>query len=53
MRPKHLKDYNHGKNGWVGGNPRWGKAHGNFRGSRCREKTLLLRVLKILTPAKE
>jgi hypothetical protein len=23
MRPKHRKDQNHGKSGWVGGNPRY------------------------------
>ena len=23
MRTKHRKDYNHGKSGWVGGNPRY------------------------------
>lgn len=25
-RPKHKNDYNHGKNGWVMGNPRYGKS---------------------------
>jgi hypothetical protein len=26
MRIKHRKDYNHGKSGWVGGNPRYDRA---------------------------
>lgn len=30
-RPKHRNDRNHGKNGWVGGNPRY---------SRSRKKRL-------------
>lgn len=25
MRPKHRRDKNHGKNGWVGGNPRYNR----------------------------
>lgn len=24
-RPKHRKDQNHGKNGWVSGNPRYNR----------------------------
>ncbi len=36
MRPKHRRDYNHGKNGWQAGNPRFGKANGSQRGERCR-----------------
>lgn len=26
-RAKHKRDYNHGKSGFVGGNPRFGKAN--------------------------
>ena len=26
MRPKHRNDHNHGKNGFVGGNPRYNRA---------------------------
>jgi hypothetical protein len=26
MRPKHPKDGNHGKRGWVSGNPRYSRA---------------------------
>lgn len=25
MRPKHRNDKNHGKNGWVSGNPRYSR----------------------------
>lgn len=37
-RRKHRKDYNHGKNGMIGGNPRYGKARGNFKGGRAKAK---------------
>lgn len=37
MRPKHKKDGNNAKRGYVGGNPRYGKANGNHRG--CRQKS--------------
>lgn len=33
MRRKHRKDKNHGKNGWVGGNPRYGKSSGLAHGA--------------------
>ena len=33
-RRKHRNDANHGKNGWVGGNPRY-KRHGR-RGKDCK-----------------
>lgn len=35
MRTKHVNDQNHGKHGYVGGNPRYGKARGNWRGQRA------------------
>lgn len=38
MRLKHRKDGNHGKHGWVGGNPRHGRHHGNFRGDAQKLK---------------
>lgn len=37
-RPKHRKDQKHHKQGWVGGNPRYGKANGYQRGERATEK---------------
>lgn len=36
MRPKHRDDYAHGKSGWVGGNPRYGRTRGNNTGYRPR-----------------
>jgi hypothetical protein len=33
MRPKHRKDGNHGKRGWVSGNPRYRRR----RRSPCRK----------------
>ena len=38
MRAKHRNDKKHGKNGWVGGNPRYGKARGFHKGSRAKNK---------------
>lgn len=38
MRPKHRKDKNHGRNGWVCGNPRYGKSVGSTKGSRAKNK---------------
>lgn len=38
MRGKHRNDQNHGKNGYIGGNPRTGKSRGNFKGERANEK---------------
>ncbi len=32
MRQKHRNDYNHGKHGWIGGNPRYGRSRGHRRG---------------------
>lgn len=32
MRKKHRNDKNHGKDGWVGGNPRHGRSRGHRRG---------------------
>jgi hypothetical protein len=40
MRPKHHNDYAHGKSGWVGGNPRYGRVRGNnteYRPRRTRK----------------
>jgi hypothetical protein len=34
MRPKHRKDKNHGRNGWVSGNPRYCRAKANRREDR-------------------
>lgn len=31
MRKKHRNDHNHGKQGWIGGNPRHGRARGHRR----------------------
>jgi hypothetical protein len=38
MRAKHRNDKNHGKNGWVGGNPRYGKSKGFRKGQRAATK---------------
>lgn len=35
MRPKHQKDRKCGKQGWVGGNPRFGKRNGSQKGQRA------------------
>ena len=35
---KHRNDYNHGKSGWVGGNPRFGKHRGSHKGRRAALK---------------
>lgn len=37
MRAKHRKDKNHGKNGWVGGNPRY-RGKGFQKGDRAKVK---------------
>ena len=39
-RPKHRKDHNHGKNGWVGGNPRYGKSKGFHKAQRAKNKRI-------------
>lgn len=38
MRPKHRKDGNHGKQGWVSGNPRYNRHRkpGNRQGHKDR-----------------
>lgn len=36
-RPKHRKDKNHGRNGWVGGNPRYA-GKGFKKGDRTKDK---------------
>ena len=46
MRSKHRNDYNHGKNGYVGGNPRSGKAKGNFKGERAKDKTKIKKSIQ-------
>ena len=33
-RPKHRKDGNRGKQGWIGGNPRYGKSRRKDSGLR-------------------
>lgn len=38
MKKKHKNDQNHGKSGYVGGNPRYGKSRGNFKGQRAASK---------------
>ena len=38
MRQKHRNDHNHGKSGWVGGNPRYGKKRGFRKGQRAADK---------------
>lgn len=37
MRTKHRNDQNHGKNGWVGGNPRYA-GKGFKKGDRNKDK---------------
>jgi len=44
-REKHKKDYNHGKSGFVGGNPRYGKQNsqthsGNPKNLRSVKKNI-------------
>lgn len=38
MKQKHRNDQNHGKNGWVGGNPRYGKSKGHHKSNRAADK---------------
>ena len=45
MRRKHRNDYNHGKHGCIGGNPRSGKRRGNFRGGRAPAKVNVMRTI--------
>lgn len=42
MKRKHRNDQNHGKNGWVGGNPRYGKSNGHRKGNRAADKRSLV-----------
>lgn len=37
MRKKHRNDYNHGKRGHIGGNPRY-RGKGFQKGDRAKEK---------------
>lgn len=37
MKKKHRRDKNHGKQGWVGGNPRY-RGNGNFKPDRAKIK---------------
>jgi len=38
MRNKHRNDQKHSKTGIIGGNPRYGKKRGNFKGQRAADK---------------
>lgn len=38
MRNKHRNDKNHGKNGYVGGNPRYGRKRGFRKSDQPRDK---------------
>lgn len=38
MRKKHRNDQNHGKNGLIGGNPRYGRRRGHRRGQAPADK---------------
>ena len=38
MKNKHRNDKNHGKDGWVGGNPRYGRKRGFRKPDAPREK---------------
>lgn len=38
MTKKHRNDKNHGKDGMIGGNPRYGKSRGNTKGGRVKDK---------------
>ncbi len=46
MREKHRNDKNHGRSGWVGGNPRYGKGYGNFKGLRPKDKAQARQTIK-------
>ena len=37
MRKKNRNDYNHGKDGWVSGNPRYGKKKRPGKGSASQK----------------
>jgi hypothetical protein len=38
MRKKHRNDKNHGKNGWVGGNPRYSRKNNKTPKNRSMGK---------------
>jgi hypothetical protein len=38
MRRKHRNDQNHSKCGYCGGNPRYGKGGGNYKGTRQKDR---------------
>jgi hypothetical protein len=43
MRPKHKNDYNHGKRGWVSGNPRYQRNRRNqsrIGGAAHKDRTM-------------
>lgn len=44
MRKKHRNDYNHGKNGYVTGNPRYGKSRGSQKPDRKADR---LKAMKL------
>lgn len=39
-RRKHRKDYNHGKRGWVAGNPRYCRARAAGRKPHPKDKSM-------------
>jgi hypothetical protein len=45
MRAKHRNDKNHGRNGWVGGNPRYA-GKGFKKGDRPADRLAVRRELK-------
>jgi hypothetical protein len=51
-RPKHRRDKNHGKNGWVGGNPRYA-GKGFKKGDRTKDKQAARKGIAENTPTKE
>jgi hypothetical protein len=46
MRLKHRRDQNHGKNGWVGGNPRYGRNRGFRKSDAPKDKVAAARTIK-------
>jgi hypothetical protein len=38
VRKKNRNDYNHGKDGWVGGNPRYGRKRGFRKSDQPKDK---------------
>jgi len=45
MRVKHRNDYNHGKNGWIGGNPRY-SGKGFKKGDRPKANAAWRKALR-------